>query len=74
MGEWTFKENKKAIIFYFTGTGNSLYVAKEISKSFSQCDIVAIPQAVENKEFDYKNHIKNESMTKQFFWLNFVLI
>ena len=50
------KENKKAIIFYFTGTGNSLYVAKEISKSFSQCDIVAIPQAVDRKEFDYKDY------------------
>ena len=50
------KENKKAIIFYFTGTGNSLYVAKEISKSFPQCDIVAIPQAVDRKEFDYKDY------------------
>lgn len=50
------KENKKAIIFYFTGTGNSLYVAKEISKGFSQCDIVAIPKAVDRKEFDYKDY------------------
>ena len=50
------KENKKVIIFYFTGTGNSLYVAKEISKSFKQVDIVGIPQAVENKEFDYENY------------------
>lgn len=50
------KENKKVIIFYFTGTGNSLYVAKEISKSFPQCDIVAIPQAVDRKEFNYKDY------------------
>lgn len=50
------KENKKTIIFYFTGTGNSLYVAKEISKNFKQADIVAIPQVVDRKEFDYENY------------------
>ena len=52
------KEDKKIIIFYFTGTGNSLYVAKEISKSFKQVDIVAIPQAVDRKEFNYKDYSK----------------
>ena len=50
------KEKKKAIIFYFTGTGNSLYVAKEISRSFEQVDIVAIPQAVDRKEFNYEDY------------------
>jgi len=50
------KENKKAIIFYFTGTGNSLHVAREIYKSFPQCDIVAIPQAIDREEFDYKDY------------------
>lgn len=50
------KENKKIIIFYFTGTGNSLYVAKEICNSFGQVDIVAIPQAVDRQEFDYEDY------------------
>jgi len=50
------KENKKAIIFYFTGTGNSLYVVKEISKSFKHVDIAAIPQAVDSKKFNYEDY------------------
>lgn len=48
--------DKKAIIFYFTGTGNSLYAAKEISKSFKNVNIVAIPKAMENKEFNYEGY------------------
>lgn len=50
------KENKRTIIFYFTGTGNSLYVAKEIAKIFKEVDIVAIPQAVNKKEFNYEDY------------------
>lgn len=52
------KENKKAIIFYFTGTGNSLYVAKELAKSFKQADILAIPQVVDKEEYNYEEYSK----------------
>ena len=40
------------MIFYFTGTGNSLYVSKEISKSLHE-EIISIPKAIEKKEFSY---------------------
>ena len=50
------KVNKKMIIFYFSGTGNSLYVAKEIAKTFEHVDIVAIPQAIDEKRFVYENY------------------
>ena len=32
----------KNVIFYFTGTGNSLKVAKDIAAAIGECDIVAI--------------------------------
>jgi ferredoxin len=57
-GGWKLKENKKAIIFYFTGTGNSLYVAKELAKSFKQADIFAIPQVVDKEEYNYEEYSK----------------
>ena len=30
------------IIFYFSGTGNSLYVAKSISKELGNCEIISM--------------------------------
>lgn len=36
------------MIFYFTGTGNSLYVAKELDS-----DIYSIPQVLRSKELDF---------------------
>lgn len=57
-GVWKLKENNKAIIFYFTGTGNSLYVAKELAKSFKQADIVAIPKALDMKDYNYEEYSK----------------
>lgn len=33
---------KKNIIFYFSGTGNSLKVAKEVSASFASCELVSM--------------------------------
>ena len=40
--------DKKRIIFYFTGTGNSLFVAKEIGG-----ELISIPQAMNSGEFQY---------------------
>lgn len=45
--------DEKTIIFYFTGTGNSLYVAKEISDNF-----VGIPNALAEEKFNYEQYVK----------------
>ena len=37
-------------ILYFTGTGNSLYVAKKLGG-----ELISIPQAMKNKEFEYED-------------------
>jgi flavodoxin len=45
----------KNIIFYFTGTGNSLKVSKDIAKVLDDCRIVSMPAYKEHKvssEFD----------------------
>ena len=39
----------KRIVFYFTGTGNCLYVARELSDN-----IVSIPQAFKNNQLEYE--------------------
>lgn len=41
------------MVFYFTGTGNSLYIAKEISKILNE-EIISIPKAREKNEFSYE--------------------
>lgn len=41
------------MVFYFTGTGNSLYVAKNISLGINET-LISIPKAVNNNEFLYK--------------------
>lgn len=38
------------MIFYFTATGNSLYVAKLLNS-----EIISIPQALKNKEFEFSS-------------------
>lgn len=52
------EDNKKIIIFYFTGTGNSLYVTKELAKSFKQVDIKAIPKVSDIQEYNYEEYSK----------------
>ena len=42
-------EKSKRIVFYFTGTGNSLYVARQISDN-----IVSIPQAIKHNQLSYQ--------------------
>ena len=41
------------IVFYFSGTGNCLKVAKEISKSIENCEIVSMGKSFDfNKQYD----------------------
>lgn len=44
------KEEKKRLIFYFTATGNSLFVARELGGK----DIISIPQALKKGELKYE--------------------
>ena len=37
-------------IFYFTATGNSLYVAKRIKEKINDCELVCIPKISEQEE------------------------
>lgn len=41
------------MLFYFTGTGNSLYAAQQISKKFGD-RLISIHDAVKNSEFKYE--------------------
>jgi flavodoxin len=41
------------IVFYFSGTGNSLYVAKSISKELGNCEIVSMAKPFDSiKQYD----------------------
>lgn len=42
-------EKNKRIVFYFTGTGNCMYVARELSDN-----IVSIPQAMKKNQLEYE--------------------
>ena len=42
-------EKTKRIVFYFTGTGNSLYVARQLSDN-----IMSIPQAIKQNQLTYE--------------------
>ena len=44
------KEEKKRLIFYFTATGNSLFVARELGGK----NIISIPQALKKGELEYE--------------------
>lgn len=43
-------QEKKRLVFYFTGTGNSLYVARELGGE----NVISIPQALKNGELEYE--------------------
>ena len=43
------KERRHLMIFYFTGTGNSLYVAK-----YLDTELVSIPQVMKEKELSFQ--------------------
>lgn len=50
--------NKKAVIFYFSQSGNSLYCAKEIAATIGNATLVSIPEAIHNNKYKYENYEK----------------
>lgn len=44
-------------IYYFTATGNSLYVAKKIKEGLGDCDLISIPKALKNQDFNVEDNI-----------------
>lgn len=44
-------------VFYFTATGNSLYVSKKIQKSFKECELISIPKAMQENLFEIKDEV-----------------
>lgn len=47
---------KRTVIFYFSQSGNSLYVAKEIAKSMEDATLISIPKAMHNNEYTYSKY------------------
>ncbi len=45
-------KNKKRLIFYFTATGNSLYVARELAGESGQ--LLSIPQIIKGEHLDFE--------------------
>ena len=43
-------KNKKRVILYFTGTGNCLYIARQLAGK--EGEILSIPQLVKNKQYE----------------------
>ncbi|MBL4934097.1 EFR1 family ferrodoxin [Clostridium paridis] len=41
-------------IFYFSSTGNSLYVSKEIENSLENCELISIPKALKEGKLEYE--------------------
>ena len=46
------EKKKKRLIFYFTGTGNSLYVARQLADE--NTELLSIPQVMRKDTFDYE--------------------
>ena len=46
--------NNSTILFLFSGTGNSLYVALKIQENIENCEILSIPRVLEEKKFNYE--------------------
>lgn len=44
-------------IYYFTSTGNSLYVAKKIKSKISNCQLISIPKALKEENFNIKDEV-----------------
>jgi len=47
-------ENNSTILFYFSGTGNSLNTAIRIQENIENCKILSIPKVLEENKFNYK--------------------
>lgn len=44
-------------ILYNTSTGNSLYVAKKIKDAFENCELISIPKAIKNNNFEVEDEM-----------------
>ena len=44
-------------VFYFTGTGNSLAVAKKISSSFRKVELLSIPRVIKKDDLEYNDEV-----------------
>ncbi|MGG7177453.1 EFR1 family ferrodoxin [Clostridium paraputrificum] len=44
-------------IYYFSATGNSLYVAKKIKDAVGDCELISIPTALENCDFNIDDDV-----------------
>jgi Pyruvate/2-oxoacid:ferredoxin oxidoreductase delta subunit len=47
-------ENNSTILFFFSGTGNSLNAAIRIQENMENCEILSIPKVFEEKKFNYE--------------------
>lgn len=50
------KMDNKTIIFYFSQSGNSLYVAKKIAGNIGNATLISIPEAIHNNKYKYNNY------------------
>lgn len=48
--------NNRTVIFYFSQSGNSLFVAKKVAERIGNATLVSIPEAIHNKSYNYKNY------------------
>ncbi|MDV4151157.1 EFR1 family ferrodoxin [Clostridium sp. AL.422] len=44
-------------IYYFTSTGNSLYVAKRIKEGIGECELISIPKALKEENFNLEDDV-----------------
>ena len=44
-------------IYYFTSTGNSLYVAKRVKEGLGDCDLISIPKALKEGNFNVEDKV-----------------
>ena len=44
-------------VYYFTSTGNSLYVAKKIKEGLGDCELISIPSALKGENFNVEDKI-----------------
>jgi len=44
-------------IFYFTSTGNSLHIAREIGKAYKESELISIPQVLKDKDYFHEYDI-----------------
>lgn len=45
----------KTIIFYFSGTGNSLAVAKGLAKELGECKLISMSKSLKSQEFNFES-------------------